>query len=221
VSVPFYSTIPPFTIVQGVWRFYSHLVLFGAVLVGIAHTPRMIRTARRITWAWAVGALVPALLVVFNLHAFHHADIGYGDPTEYRPVYSVARDDAVRVMKSHERDPQAMASLQTGEYLNLQLQADRSQILDANLSAPHRVTFHRFEWPAWKLFARDREVATQPDSIGRATALLPAGQYTARWELRRAPIERAGVWTAFFGWASLILAGAVYLVRRILPKRSL
>ncbi len=221
VSVPFYASIPPFTIVQGVWRFYSHFVLFGAVLVGIARAPRIIGAARGIAWAWTLGAAIPVFLVVFNLHIFQHSTINYGDPTEYRPIHSLSRDSCVQVMKSHELDPPALASLQSSEYIRETAQTDQSESFDANLSAPRLVTFHRFEWPAWHLVAADREIATRPDSIGRATAVVPAGEYRMEWRLERSPMERAGLWTSFLGWTSLIVTRMGFFARRIFRKRSL
>jgi hypothetical protein len=89
-----------------------------------------------------------------------------------------------------------------------------------SLRQSHTVTFHRFYWPYWHLYGDGNEIPTRPDSIGRATAMLPAGQYAATWELERTPLERDGLWISGITAAGIFLFFAASYGKKRIRKRS-
>lgn len=219
VSVPVWVWVPPLPLIQGVWRFYSHIVLFAAVFVAIATTPTMQRVARRVTWLILLGALLPALLVVSRFHLYAHTEVAYGDPSEYRPCYTVSRDSVGITIRPHEHDSAAVFDARPLESVQETARSPRSEDLRANLISAKLVTFHRFQWPAWHLYANGRELATRPDSIGRATAILPEGHTMLHWQLERTPIETAGLWISGLTAGALLVAWGIGLGRRRVTKR--
>jgi hypothetical protein len=117
-------------------------------------------------------------------------------------------------MKRHQNDVPALASLSGNERVELAAQSLTSETFEATLKSPRTVTFHRFYWPAWRLYSNGQELKTWPDSIGRATADLPAGNYEAIWKLERSPLEQAGLWVSVLTVAGIIAIMAAGRVRR-------
>ncbi len=73
--------------------------------------------------------------------------------------------------------------------------------------------FIDFTGPFGILYANGGEIPSRPDSIGRATAVLPTGHYTAVWRLERTPLEYWGIWISGIAWIGVLLFGGIGLVR--------
>jgi hypothetical protein len=221
ISLPLWELLQ---VIQFGWRFYCEIILFFAVIVGIASSPRVQHAAKSITWLSAIACLPPIILVVFNLHFFPHFQRQLEDPLEYLPVHTFSPNIAIdpiqqldsiaRILQPHEKDAAAIADIQGGEYIHPQIVQPQAERLEVQFNNSHLVTFHRFVWPAWHLYANGNEIANQPDSIGRATALLPAGHYTIEWNLERMPLETAGLWISGISWTGILLLSGIGLVRR-------
>jgi hypothetical protein len=82
-------------------------------------------------------------------------------------------------------------------------------------STTGRTTFHQFFWPAWHLTVDGKDISTQPDSLGRATALLPSPSLH-HWELRRSAAEEAGL----FASSMTLLVLSVWGISTIVHPRS-
>ncbi len=215
IGWPLLSSAPLLALVQGTWRFYIDFVLLGVCVVGIARSGTMRNAARLILWIWVLGAILPIALVVFHLHLSPHAESVAADPPEYAPIYTLRNHDALEhTLTQVAGTPFAQASHSDRDSIRTNdPQADHKDFL-VNFSMPDSTTFHRFYWPAWHLFRDGTEIPSHPDSIGRAVATLPAGNYTATWKLERAPLETAGLWISGISWASVLIFFGIGLVRR-------
>jgi hypothetical protein len=232
VSLPAWRYLPIFKLIQFGWRFYSHFVLFVAVLVGVAYSNPMRRAAKSALWVWILGALCPATLLVLSLHIFPHTSRPLEDPLEYRPVYSAPSDDFVnqlpgkkvnfipvieemtRVYQPHRMDPPAVAEFEDGEKIARVIAKPYFEEYDVNLHGRRKVTFHRFWWPTWHLYINNHEIISQPDSIGRAATMLPEGDYTIKWQLEKTPLELAGLWISEMTLCGIALAYMVVFFQR-------
>jgi hypothetical protein len=244
-SLPLWRHLLIFHIVQFVWRFYCYGVLIGAVIVGVARSNQMHRAARGIVGIWTFGAVVPVILALFSYHVYPHFTRPLEDATEYLPVsFSFAKDsvrqlervsgnginskfsaaskfDAIaRTLQPHENEASAITNIIIpGEYIHLQNLQPRSEKLEVQFKDSHFVTFHRFIWPGWHLYANGKEISSQPDSIGRVTATLPKGHYTIDWQLEYMPLETAGLWISGVSWSSiLVFLGIGFMRGRVKAK---
>ncbi len=220
ISLPLWRILPPLQLIQFDWRFYSYILLFGVVIIGIARSREMQWAARTVAGLWTAGALIPAVMVVLNLHLFPHFAPPRVDPSEYRPRWTLARDDFPASMEPHENDAEAEASFVSGEYVFLTSNHPTEERFSINLFQSRQVTFHQFYWPFWHLYAKAHMVPSHPDSIGRAVASLPPGHYSAEWRLEKSPIEKAGLWISSIAWAAVILAGAIGLLQHLAFRRK-
>jgi hypothetical protein len=214
--------VPPFTIIQGIWRFYVQLMLFVAVVVAIASTENMQRMAQRLTVLTAVSAAIPIMLIIFDVHVFRHFEGAATDPTEYRPLSAGSYAQTIEHTEQHQKEPFAVAAFEPAdEFWIDSAQCSPSQVrYNVKLSESRLVTFHRFEWPYWRLYVNGGRIATASDSMGRATAVLPIGQYRAEWKLERSSLERAGLWVSGIAWSALLFCVApVLLVVRYRRKQ--
>ena len=215
ISQPLLAHVSPFTLIQGSWRFYVQFLIAGVAVLAVAKTPVMQRTASAIAWIWVLGAIGPALLILFNLHIFPHVEFKGTDPTEYLPVYTIhAQKQGYGQIEAHQDDPVLITKLESGEHLQSQRNTPKLEIVTAKLNAPHLVTFHRFYWPFWHLYANGHEIPSRPDSLGRAAVTLPAGNYTATWQLERTPLETAGLWISGISWACVLFFFGIGFVRK-------
>ncbi|HEX5316315.1 MAG TPA: hypothetical protein VFX22_06660, partial [Candidatus Kapabacteria bacterium] len=111
-STPLWGNVQPFMLIQGCWRFYIQLAMAATVVVAISSTAPMQRVARAISWIWIVGAIIPAFLIVFNLHMYPHAVFAASDPTEYLPIYTIhAQREGYKRLEDHASDPAILADL--------------------------------------------------------------------------------------------------------------
>ncbi|HET6402589.1 MAG TPA: hypothetical protein VFH95_14485 [Candidatus Kapabacteria bacterium] len=221
LSRPLYAGVQPFMLIQGSWRFYIQLVMIAIVAVAIARTPAMKRASRSIAWIWILGAIAPALLVIFNLHVYQHATEPASDPTEYLPVYTIhVQMEGYGKFKQHSADPAALANLEGNEHLSVQMPNPTSENVLASLSQAHRVVFHRLYWPYWKLEVNGKNIPSYPDSLGRAVAELPAGNYTATWNLSVAPLEQAGRWISLATLCGIVIGFAVGIARKRFSRKE-
>ncbi len=222
LSRPLWGMVQPFMLIQGCWRFYIHFVLMGTVLVALAATPGMKKVAQAICWVVIVGAIGPVVLVVFNLHLYSHGNGPGGDPTEYLPIYTIhAQKLGYQELKVHAFDPMVLTDLKAGERIEFDTLEPTSQDIIASLNYPHTVTFHRFYWPYWHLYINGNEIPSRPDSIGRAIAILPAGNHTATWQLERSPLERDGLWVSGISGVSVLLFLAGSSLKKRVGKRGI
>jgi hypothetical protein len=213
-SLPIWRNIPPFPIIQFPWRFYSYIVLIASLIVGIASTPAMVRAARTITWAWVVGAFLPAALLVTNFHLFSHVIRPIEDATEYRPIHSPERTKLSSTLAPLALSPSFSAVLSSHDTVSLISYTPITQSYNIRLSKPLTLTFHRFWWPYWHLMTANRELSCQYDSVGRVTSVLPAGQYVIQWELHPTPIEQAGLWVSKISVGLLLVCFGYIRYRR-------
>jgi hypothetical protein len=237
LSQTLWNEFIPLQLVQFDMRFYSHLLLFVGVIAGLARSAVMKRAAIAGTWVVTIGALAPAILVVFNLHLYHHLTGPAEDAPEYRPIYTVAIDSFWQTISRHEADPPAtIENSRSGDTLHLLEKSPSSERFEVNLTGQQTggqqmggqrtVTFHRFFWPYWHLYLDDsasttnrREIISRPDSIGRAVAILPEGHYNIRWQLEKSPIELAGLWISGISWGCLLAISGISLVRRGVKRK--
>ncbi|MDP4200299.1 MAG: hypothetical protein Q8922_10265 [Bacteroidota bacterium] len=197
----------------GAERYYIQLVLFAAVIIGIARSPNLLRASSAIVWVWTIGALFPALLILFNVHLFSHLDAPLHDPTEYLPAYTVREGD-LHLLRDHQQDPMILADFAPGDTVISREWRPVLEQYDASLRQPVVATFHQFYWPQWHLYMNDREIRSTFDSLGRAKVLLPAGHYQLSWQLQRSPLERAGIWVSSLTFLGVAIAAGGSLVQR-------
>ncbi len=226
ISSIVWNHFPPLDLVQFPWRFYPLLLLLGVLLVGLAQSPILVRTARWVSTVWILGAILPIVLVVFSLHIFHPFERPLEDATEYLPIYFnpsiYANDDRTaveRALAPHKDDAPALGDLSSNENIQRATNAPYLETYAVSFRAPQPIVFHRFYWPFWHLYIGDYEIPSHPDTLGRAVATLPAGTYTATWKLERTPLETAGLWISGVGWVGVLLFYGIGLVRKRVRKR--
>jgi len=223
ISRPIWLGAPILHLIQGVYRFYIVLVLLVSCFVAVASSRPIRSAASAILTVWGVAAMVPLAVVLFQLHFNPHVDPDAVDPPEYATIYAPANRYVLEAMVlRHEGD--APALLDSEGTAGDRIQPDDSIAHDrftVSLSEKRLVTFHRLYWPGFHLCARGQEIASQPDSIGRATAIFPAGKYTATWELIRSPLETAGLWISGPAWIGVLIFWGIGLVRTRVKKNHL
>ncbi len=200
-------------------RFYSQALLALCVIVGVARSIVMQRAVMFSLWFLILGAVGPIILVVLNMHLYPHFNVPLEDAQEYRPVYTVSRPLFVHSIAPHASDSAAIGNFLPDEGVKFLHRTPKTEALLATIIAPRQVTFHRFYWPFWHLYANGSEISSRPDSIGRATAVLPVGSYTAVWRLERTPLECWGIWISGIAWIGVLLFWGIGLVRWRVRKK--
>ncbi|MDP4200297.1 MAG: hypothetical protein Q8922_10275 [Bacteroidota bacterium] len=199
VSEPIWSAVS--LIAQGTWRNYIYFLLFAAVVTGTMHSKVLRTSATFITALWCFGALLPLALILTDAHFYRHDPGRTGDTPEYLPK-AASLNFLTSVVPAAPQDP---------------LPAEDSR---ARSPGGDTVTYHRFYWPAWHLYANDSEIRTWPDSVGRARAAIPAQPSRLFWRLERTPLEQAGLWISGLTVGALLVAGGIGLVRSSVSRRN-
>jgi hypothetical protein len=222
IGRPVLSSVPMINLIQGTWRFYLDVVLLVSCVIGIARSEPLRQAGTQIIWIWLVGAIFCMIPILLHFHFSQHQETHLMDPPEYAPIYTLKNHDSLETCFSHFTNigPIMSDSNIDGSTITLNRNSAEQQEYILNARRPMRVTFHRFYWPAWHLYASDREIISHPDSLGLTTAVLPAGNYTATWQLERTPLERAGLWISGIAWAGLILMWGIGLGHRRFKKGS-
>lgn len=221
IGRPVFSYVPVIELVQGTWRFYIDIVLLASCIVGIASSAALQRAAKQIIGIWIAGAMFPMALILMNIHISAHQQTQSTEPPEYAPIYTLKDHGKLESALSHLNN---MAPIVTGsrdgESVIIPIvNGPNREEYSVNFGSPSTVTFHRFYWPAWRLYTNGREILSRPDSLGRAVANFPAGQYRAVWQLERSPLEDAGIWISGIAWAGLAAVSGISLARRYVKGR--
>ncbi len=223
LSAAAWNAFQSLQLIQFPWRFYSLLLLFAVIVVGTARSSRVARAAKWISALWIAGAMLPTILVVFNVHVFSHFESPLEDAPEFLPIFfnpshvsngGTMQETIDQTLQPHASDPVVLGDFTLGERVERTMARPYHETLSMMLEAPRTITFHRFYWPYWHLYANGKELHSRPDSIGRATAMLPAGHYAATWQLQRTPLECAGLWISGLTAGGILLLGAVGYIRQ-------
>jgi hypothetical protein len=207
-----------FMLIQIPWRFYPTLLLFAAILVGIASSIPLKRAAKGILWIGTLGLMLPVGGV---LSSWHSMDWVPSEDDAYAPNSPIRSENIQSTFDSHQKDQAALTNLQQGESLRKISSTPYEDEFETGFLTSHTVTFHRFYWPYWHLYVSGREIPSRPDSIGRAIAILPAGHYSATWQLERTPLECAGLWISGISWSGVLMFWGIGLIRRrVTSKRT-
>ncbi|GEM_PF-1533813 len=229
LSAIVWNHFSPLDLVQFPWRFYPLMLLFGTLIVGLAQTPIVERIAKWVTAVWVLGAILPIVLVVFSMHIFAPFERPLEDATEYLPIYfnppvpehgGGIREAVDRMIGPHASDSAAIGIFSNTESIRSTLEAPYLEEFKVMFEKSDAVTFHRFYWPFWHLYVNGSEIPSRPDSLGRATATLPAGRYRATWKLERTPLETAGLWISGFAWSGIIVYGGIGFVRNRVRRKD-
>ncbi len=207
---------PLFHLIQIPWRFYPQLLLFATVVVGIAYSGSLRLGAKAIIWLSALGLILPIAVV---LSSWHSLDRPPAEDDAYAPRSSIPSDNLEAMILSHQQDPFALTDLHDGEEIRGIPGIPYSGKFNVAFQTVHSITFHRFYWPYWHLYVNGNEIPSRPDSIGRATAVLPAGRYSADWQLERTPLETAGLWISGIAWSGVVIFWGIGLARRHVRKK--
>jgi hypothetical protein len=227
LSAKAWNVFPPLQLIQFPWRFYSQLLLFGVLIVGTARSRAVMRAAKWISGLWIAGAMLPVIFVVFNLHLFPHFDSPVTEATEFLPIFfnplNATKGMDIKTsldhsLQPHTSDSPALGNFNPKENVQRNIVEPYHETYSVVLQTPHTVTFHRFYWPYWHLYVNGSEIISCPDSLGRATAILPSGEYAATWQLERTPLEYAGLWISGIAWIGLILMWGIGLGLRRFNK---
>ncbi|MFI5201301.1 MAG: hypothetical protein ACHQNE_02825, partial [Candidatus Kapaibacterium sp.] len=178
------------TLAQGTWRNYIYFLLFDCAVTATARTTMLRRRVLFVTALWTIGALLPILLVLSNIHMYPHDPGRTGDTPEYLPKHS-----------------------NTAFLAAIESPVISPTDTDVVVPGPGIVTFHRFWWPGWHLYAGNSEITTWPDSSGRACAYGGSSQ-ALHWRLEQKPLETAGLWISGLSWASVLVFLGIGLVQR-------
>ncbi|HET6402590.1 MAG TPA: hypothetical protein VFH95_14490 [Candidatus Kapabacteria bacterium] len=205
-----------FQLIQIPWRFYPQLLLMGVVVVAVAHSKFLERAAIGIAWLCAAGALVPLIIILSSWHSIERVP---AEDIAYAP-YVLAGSESMDFLTSHTPDAAFLANPQAGERIQEISGQPYTEEFHVTLSASDTASFHRFYWPFWHLYAMGREIPSHPDSIGRAAALLPAGNYIAVWRFERTPLELGGLWISGIAWGGLLIFWGIGLVQRRVRGKS-
>ena len=218
----FLTKVPGFQLIQGTWRFYIDIVLFGAILIGVATSDSMIRVSWNVIGIWTFAAFPPILLIVFNIHFYPHHPLHFLEPPEYIPVHTMSGSEQLdSILRNHTSDSSlSVPSLELGERLVRITTLPYLEKYDINLKSSKNAVLHHLYWPAWHLYVNGKEITTRPDTIGRATATLPGGHYTLQYELERTPLEVAGLWISGVSWIGILISSGISLVRKRVKKND-
>ncbi|MDP4200298.1 MAG: hypothetical protein Q8922_10270 [Bacteroidota bacterium] len=217
-----WGSVPYLALIQGSWRFFILLLLFIAMFVALAKTRKLVAASNVIVLIFGVSAILPAMMIVFNLHLFPHHNDPLTDQMEYAPAYTLSNQAAldsllpasapIILSSSHETKPSdhivsIRGTMTSDEY-------------DVQLAANRQVTFHRFYWPAWHLTVNGHTVQSYPDGLGRATTTLEAGHYSAIWHLEQSPLEWAGRWISELAFGGMLATLVIGLFRGWFKQNS-
>jgi hypothetical protein len=168
-------------------------------------------------------------LLFFSLHLFPSTERPLEDATEFLPVNfkppatsngGGMRGAVENILQPHASDPAASGDFRSGEKVDRVSIEPYHETFVVSLQESRPITFHRFFWPFWHLDVNGAEINSRPDSIGRAIAILPAGHYTANWQLKRTPLECAGLWISGIAWAGVLLFWGIGIVRMRVKKKQ-
>jgi hypothetical protein len=217
ITLPLWRHVLILGVIQGTWRFFIYIVLFSAILIGTARTPIARKAATAIVCLWTIGAVLPVLLAIYNVHLYHHETPTGGEPPEYIPVYSLHAGPAFdSMLTNHVNDPHVlpMGFLGKDEYIHAQTIGPVEEHYEILLHSTRSMTFHRFYWPAWRLYVNDRPIRSWPDSIGRAQAQLPAGKYEATWKIETSSLEMYGKGLSIAALTCIVVILGVSMARK-------
>ena len=192
VSVPIWPYIS--VLVQGTWRSYIYFLMIPAVATAVATTATMRKSVTFIVALWSLGAILPLVLILADIHFYSHDAGRTGDTNEYLP-----KDASISIVQSEP----------------VQTKVSSNQpVIVSSVQSPVGITttFHQFYWPAWHLYVGGMEIPTRPDSVGCAVATLRNVATHLHWELEQTPLERAGLWISgltILGIASTLGIGLV------------
>jgi uncharacterized membrane protein len=207
---------PLFLLIQIPWRFYPHLLLVATVFIGVASSLSLHRAAKGILWLTAFTLILPVAGVLCSWHSTNRLP---EEDVAYAPNSVIRSGDVEAVSDSYRWEPGARSDLRSGEAIRKISSTVYNEEFETVLLTPHAITFHRFYWPFWHLYANGVEINSRPDSIGRATAELPTGHYTAIWRLERTPLERAGLWISGIAWSGVVIFSGIGLIRQRVRKK--
>jgi len=235
LSLLIWRNVNIFKIIQFGWRFYPQVVLATAVAIGIASSLPMRRASVAATWTWVIGSFPPAIMVLFSLHLGGHLDRPPEDAAEYRPIafypnqYNFADpqnpsptrlgggdllDTIAHVLSPHRNDPYLLTQSNLADSFTWIVNTPYRKEIGMNIGDAHLVTIHQFYWPAGHLYSDNIEITTRPDTLGRATTNLPAGDHKLRWQLERTSLERAGLWISAIAWIGMLASTGIGLIRK-------
>jgi hypothetical protein len=156
---------------------------------------------------------ITSVLVVTGFNAkykLHHSTdvlkVEYSDAFEYMPQTALHSTQALaKFVSQHRTDPPVLMNGAGSGALTSQHGDRRGYLID--LPQATSATFHLFYWPLWQLTVDGHPITSTPDSLGRMTALIPAGKHAAMIERIEHESEAIGKWMSIL---SMLLLLAVY-----------
>jgi hypothetical protein len=167
---------------------------------------------------WAVCAIFFAVVQIFGVRV-HGANAPWTpyEPAEYASAYaSTDKHEVIQFATDHGQDA-FIATTDLSQAKDFSFTALHTQITERTFSvsvaAPTKVTLHNWYWPQWIITRQpgNQVIITHPDTTGRATATLPAGNYTLAYTLEASPLQIYSYWIA--GAALLLLFGLIIPLR--------
>ena len=213
ISGPLWHDVIPFKFIQFSWRWNGILLL--AIVIMTVKSKSAVMPLALIALASVTLFGEASLSQEFALHPKLPFDRYRIDAPEYAPKWTPSDANVVRVLAyKYIDDPPAVLLGLTfpSDSVKLLSRTSKEWTFNAQLSRETPVRFRQFYWPYWQAFRGSDTITLQPDALGFATALLPAGSYELRLVLIRSPYEKAGIIVSYIGAALLIvlLGGASY-----------
>lgn len=155
----------------------------------------------------------------FNAKYKHHQTtdvlkVEYSDAFEYMPQSTLHSTQALaNLVSQHRMDPPVLLN-GPGIAALTEQRGDRREY-SFDLPEATTATFHLFYWPQWQFTIDGDPASTSPDSLGRMTALIPAGKH-------HAIIEREGDVSETIGrWVSLAMLTVMLTIMGLNARKQL
>lgn len=213
IVLEFVYQLPVVSYLQFSWRWNILLVPAIATIFPLLYSAKQ-STVLVISAVFAVTTI--AIVVTFNSkYEDHHSPdllkVEYSDAFEYMPVTTMRGTHSLaKFVGKHRTDPPVLLE-GLGAATVIEESGDTREY-QIDLIQPARATFHMFHWPLWQLEIDGKPAAITPDSLGRATAHIPAGRSRVRLSRIMHESESIGGWLSLS--AMLLVAGGYVFTQR-------
>ena len=216
---PLFISIPPFSVVQMPGRFAIIIAFSVAYLLAQSWTRSSDTRRPRLILFWALSGILLVGVAYVQLPKHGPRDRFEG-AAEYFPP-SGAAHLSVKIIRLHGNDPLILTD---DSSIVFHVTQESYEQIKIRYLATHttKATFRLFFWPQWHLTSDSTSLATTSDSIGRLTAVLPAGNHNLSLSLVKSGAEKDGE-GASLGGICLLIASIVILAireRRINGRKS-
>ena len=176
--------VPFFQLIQFPWRWLILSVPFSIVVILLAWERGMIaRVFQRVVVLFSISFIIILITLYFSYYVRPKIPVYlvWKEAPEYANKY-VSRDPeiAYNTFRAHEKDAfiltDRIIDTTLGESIRFSQPQPNHYVIKSQLRTEASITLHQQYFPLWTLKSKNRSFSLKPDSIGRLTAMIPAGE---------------------------------------------